>query len=127
MSNMRSEDFEVKDIRPKGMYGSGMVREDEGDRPRFDLLVIEDMPYEHQPLTRWAALLAKGAKKYSARNWEKANSPEELERFKSSAFRHFMQWMAGEKDEDHLTMAWFNMMAADCTEWKLNDKLPSDK
>lgn len=123
---MRSADFEVKDVRPKGTYASGMVREDQGDRPRFDLLIPEGIPYEHQPLTRWATLLARGAEKYSARNWEKADSVEELDRFRASAFRHFIQWMSGEKDEDHLTMTWFNMMAADCTEWKINDELPSD-
>lgn len=47
----------------------------------------------------------------SSRNWEKANSKEELDRFKASAFRHFMQWMSNEEDEDHAAAVLFNINA----------------
>jgi hypothetical protein len=124
---MRSSDFVMKDSGDRMSYESGMVRETQEGKPRFDLLVVEGVPYMEQPLTRFAMLLTRGANKYSARNWECAESEEELERFRASAARHFMQWMSGETDEDHMTSTWFNMMAADYVEWKLRDKLSSDQ
>lgn len=124
---MRSDDFVTKDSGVRQSYDSGMVRDLQEGKPRFDLLVVEGMPYSDQPLTRWAALLARGAEKYGAKNWQYANSQEELARFKSSAARHFFQWLSGETDEDHMTATWFNMTAADYVEWKLNDELSSRK
>lgn len=107
--------FETKDSGDRAEHLSGMQREPEAGRPRFDLLIPQTVPYEHQLLTRCAALMARGAEKYSSRNWEKANSPEELERMRSSAFRHFMQWLCGEDDEDHAAAVFFNMLAAEST------------
>jgi hypothetical protein len=42
-----------------------------------------------------------------------------LERFKSSAMRHFMQWVSGEEDEDHAAAVLFNINAAEYTKSKL--------
>jgi hypothetical protein len=39
----------------------------------------------------------------------KANSVEEMERFRESAARHFVQWMNGERDEDHAAAVVFNL------------------
>ena len=64
--------------------------------------------------------MAEGAKKYSERNWEQANGIEELERFKSSAFRHFMQWLTEENDEDHAAAVVFNINAAEFVKWKIS-------
>lgn len=58
--------------------------------------------------------------KYGYRNWEKANSLEELIRFKASAFRHFMQWMMDETDEDHASAVFFNIQATEFVKEKLN-------
>src|SRR5690606_9127477 len=58
---------------------------------------------------------------YNDRNWEKANSAEEVTRMKSSAFRHFMQWFCGETDEDHAAAVIFNILAAETTEWKIKN------
>jgi hypothetical protein len=102
--------FETKDSGARAAYDSGMVRDTEEGKARFDLLVPLGVPYEKQILTRFADLLARGAEKYSARNWEKANSQAELDRYKSSAFRHFMQWITGETDEDHAAAVMFNLM-----------------
>lgn len=103
----------TKDSGERTAFSSGMTREPDTGRPRFDLLLPEHVPYEHQLLTRAAALMERGARKYSSRNWEKANTPAELERMKASAFRHFMQWMCGETDEDHAAAVFFNVMAAE--------------
>lgn len=111
--------FETKDSGKRDTYTSGMNREPDTGRPRFDLLVPENVPFDQQLLTRCAALMERGAQKYAERNWEKAGSPEELERMKASAFRHFMQWFAGETDEDHAAAVFFNLLAAETTAYKI--------
>jgi hypothetical protein len=58
----------------------------------------------------------------SNRNWEMACGQEELERFKASAFRHMMQWLCNETDEDHASAVLFNINAAEYVKWKLNSK-----
>ena len=64
--------------------------------------------------------MARGAVKYGERNWEKACSRAEWLRFKASAFRHFMQWLADETDEDHAAAVFFNINAAETVKAKLN-------
>lgn len=113
--------FVTKDSGERAVFDSGMQRDTEDGKARFDLLVAEDVPYEAQLLTRCAELMARGAVKYGDRNWEKANSPEELARMKSSAFRHFMQWFCGETDEDHAAAVFFNIDAYESTKWKIEN------
>jgi hypothetical protein len=81
--------YESKDSGQRDEFSSGMLCEPDTGRPRFDLLVPETVPFDEQLLTRCAALMERGAQKYSSRNWEKADSAAELERMKASAFRHF--------------------------------------
>lgn len=120
-------EFETKDSGERIEYVSGMSRDTQNGKPRFDLLVTDDLPFEDQFLTRFAALLARGAEKYGERNWQLADSPEELARFKASGSRHFMQWMCGEVDEDHAAAVAFNIMAAEYVKWKLDDNLRPGK
>ena len=115
-------DFETKDSGERAQFESGMQRDTEAGKPRFDLLMPLGVPYEEQLLTRFAALLGRGAVKYEQRNWEQADSEEELARMKSSAFRHFVQWMAGERDEDHAAAVMFNLLAWETTNWKMNQQ-----
>lgn len=119
----KSTEYVTKDSGKREQFDSGMVRDTQDDKPRFDLLLPLGIPYSDQFLTRVADLLARGAAKYEARNWEKAQGEAELERFKASALRHLMQYIAGETDEDHLAAVVFNMMGAHLVEWKMkNDK-----
>ena len=110
--------YVTKDSGKRQEYASGMVRDLQDGKPDFSLLLPE-MPYDLLPLTRWAALMTRGAEKYGRRNWQVADSHEELERFKASAFRHFVQWMAGEEDEDHMAAVMFNLNAAEYVKYKL--------
>jgi hypothetical protein len=103
----------TKDSGARTQHPSGFVRDCGGNKPRFDLIIPEGVPYEEQFLTRLAGLLTRGAEKYGQRNWEKAKSQDELNSFKASAFRHFMQWMCGEDDEDHAVAVCFNLMGAE--------------
>lgn len=109
------EIFETKDSGRRVMFPSGMNRDVQDDKPRYDLI--------WQPgLKRLAELMSRGAKKYGDRNWEKASTQEELDRFKASAYRHFEQWFAGDIDEDHASAVVFNLFGAEFIKEKLNDK-----
>lgn len=57
---------------------------------------------------RHAALMKRGAIKYDRGNWKKAETEEELERFKDSLLRHTKQYVIGLDDEDHATAILFN-------------------
>lgn len=104
--------FITKDSGKRVDFKSGMRRDIADGKPRFDLI--------WQPgLLRLAELYARGAKKYGPRNWQLANSPEELERFKSSAYRHFFQWFNEQDDEDHMAAVCFNLFAAEYVKDKL--------
>lgn len=111
----------TKDSGKRAEFQSGMKRDLNEDKPRFDLLMPVGIPYEEQILTRFASLMERGAKKYNERNWEKANSEEELLRFKESAYRHLIQWFCGEEDEDHAVAVFFNIMGYESTKYKLEN------
>lgn len=114
-----NEGFITKDSGKREEYESGMVRDTQEGKPGFHYLFVDGIPYDEQFLTRWSALMSRGAEKYGAKNYQKADSEEELERFKASAARHFAQWMCGEVDEDHSVAVAFNLMAAEMVKWKL--------
>lgn len=120
-------DFVTKDSGQREHFDSGMQRDTESGKPRFDLMIPEGVPYEEQLLTRFAMLLSRGAEKYDARNWEKARGEEEVARAKSSAFRHFMQWFCGERDEDHATAIIFNIMVVETTRPKIDGRVNFDE
>lgn len=116
-------DYATRDSGERVEFDSGMVRDTEAGKARFDLLVPDGVPYEEQMLTRFANLMARGAEKYDARNWEKARGEAELLRYRSSAFRHLVQWMTGgqaENDpEDHAAAVMFNLMAGEMVRYKM--------
>lgn len=104
--------FTTKDSGQRENYGDqGGVRDTEEGKPRYDLCIPLNDP--NPMLTRWAYLMARGAKKYGDRNWEKFNDMRAYIRAKSSAFRHFMQWFMGLKDEDHAAAVYFNIQVAE--------------
>lgn len=107
--------FVVKDSGKREEYASGMRRDTTEGKPLYTLIPRE-------LLRRYAMHLTKGAEKYGRENWKLANSQEELDRFRDSAFRHFIQWMDGERDEDHLAAVIFNMWAADYVQEQLEAK-----
>lgn len=104
--------FVTRDSGERKEYASGMRRDIETDKPRYDLIPIFF-------LKRVAELMARGAEKYGARNWELASSEEELARFRASALRHMFQYLSGEVDEDHAAAVVFNLFAAEFVKMKL--------
>ena len=113
--------FTIKDSGVRKEFESGMVRDTSEDKTLWHLIFSGPM------LKRWAIHLTGGAKKYSANNWMKASGQAELDRFKESAFRHFMQWYSGDRDEDHAAAVYFNINGAEYVRDKIeasNGKVP---
>jgi hypothetical protein len=109
---MSKQKFTTKDSGERIKFNSGFQRDTNTGKARYELI-------PHEMLTRLAELMARGAEKYNANNWRLASSPEEYDRFKESAFRHFMQWMRGDTDEDHAAAVQFNI---NCYEWHTQHK-----
>ncbi len=110
--------YKTKDSGVREEYSTGMRRDSQEGKPDFYLCMPLDVPYEEQLLTRFAGLMSRGKEKYGSRNWELSNTQEELDRFKSSAFRHFIQYITDEKDEDHAAAVLFNITAIERIKYK---------
>src|SRR5690348_13247448 len=94
-------EFVVKDSGERQSFDTGAVRDTQENKPRPDLI---------SPFLKWrlGAHLAKGAKKYQERNWEKGFP---FSRLLASAERHLTEFEMGMQDEDHLAACIFNLMA----------------
>ena len=110
---MGTNKFEIKDSGKRQEFASGMKRDTEEDKTKYHLIASGPM------LKRWAVHLTNGAKKYSDNNWMLAASEEEYQRFRKSAFRHFIQWYYGNMDEDHAAAVMFNLNGAEYVKEKL--------
>jgi hypothetical protein len=104
--------FITKDSGQRQEYATGMCRDIQQGKTRYDLVIPYFSNYVNM-FKRWADLMTRGAEKYGERNWELACTQEEFERFRASAFRHFVQWFDGETDEDHAAAVYFNIQAAE--------------
>ncbi len=108
--------FETKDSGKREEFPSGMRRDTQDDKPRYDLV-------DRAFLRRWAELMARGAKKYGEENWRKAATAEELRRFQASATRHLFQWLDGDRTEDHAAAVAFNLAGAEMVAEKLKKEV----
>lgn len=110
-----TKEFTTKDSGKRIDFSSGMRRDIQEGKPRFDLIPIP-------PLRRLADLYARGAEKYGDRNWQLANSEEECQRFLASAWRHFVNWAEGaDTGEDEAAGAVWNIFAYETTKEKLDE------
>ena len=112
----------------------GYVTKDSGERAKFESGMVRDTTEgktlwhkvaDGPLLQRWAELLTRGAEKYPDEeagkpNWMLAEGQVELQRFRQSAFRHFMQWFNGDTDEDHAAAVFFNLNGAEFVKGKLD-------
>lgn len=112
-------EFITKDSGKRMEWATGMRRDVDDEKPRFDLVTPSGLPFDEQMLTRWAMLMMRGAHKYGDRNWERARTLKEWARFRSSAFRHFMQWFTGMDDEDHAAAVMFNIQGAEYVKYRM--------
>lgn len=109
--------FEVKDSGVRQEFVGGMVRDTQEGKVDWWRVAVGPM------LERWAVHLTKGNTKYpdikpGVPNWTLAEGDEEYERFRQSAFRHFMQWFNGATDEDHAAAVMFNVNGAEYVKGK---------
>lgn len=98
MANARSRN-ELKDSGKRRSFGSGAVRDTADGKGRFVLV-------PHFGIKAIALQMERGARKYSARNWENGMP---LSAFLDSAERHLSLFKAGFDDEPHLDAALWNM------------------
>lgn len=109
--------FVTKDSGQRQTFSTGMQRDIQTDKPRYDLIGSG-----WNLIKRWAELVGRGALKYGELNFEKAETEEEMRRFKASALRHAVQWYMGETDEDHAAAVCFNVAGAEMVARKLAAK-----
>ena len=112
-------EYVTKDSGQRAKFESGMVRDTTEGKTLWHK--VADGPL----LQRWAELLTRGAEKYPDEeagkpNWMLAEGQVELQRFRQSAFRHFMQWFNGDTDEDHAAAVFFNLNGAEFVKGKLD-------
>lgn len=108
------DEFEIKDSGARESFEGGMVRDTADDKVDYSNVAYGPMLY------RWAQHCTRGREKYpdpapGVPNWTLAKGMVEHLRFKASAFRHFMAWFWGLRDEDHAAGVFFNVNGAEYT------------
>ena len=93
-----TDTFVVKDSGARVDFATGSRRDVEDDKPDYTLL-----PW--LALARVARHLMKGAVKYGRNNWRLGQSMGRADR---SLMRHVVQYMQGDRSEDHLSAIVFN-------------------
>lgn len=96
----------LRDSGARTTFETGAVREPATGKGRFDLVPPE-------PLRRLAQHYENGAAKYADRNWEKGVP---MGRCLNSCLRHIVDFMAGDRSEDHLAAAVWNLFTYQATE-----------
>jgi hypothetical protein len=86
----------------KKKFSTGAVRSGDAEQTRFDLIT---------PIgrARVAAACAEGAEKYDDFNWEKGMPATDM---LNHAIRHIYMFLAGDRSEDHLGHAGWNVLGA---------------
>ncbi len=93
----------IKEVKGSAVeYSSGAVRSSDAESLRYDLITPIG-------LAAVAAACAEGARKYDDFNWEKGMPANDL---LNHALRHIYMFLSGNRDEDHLGHAAWNVMGA---------------
>lgn len=112
---IQGDRFVVKGGGAQTIGAGGMVRSSAEGKVDYTLALDGSM------FRRWAEHLDRATKPrgdfpgYAKRNWMQALKGDRSERqavmtrAKESAFRHFLQWLRGDKDEDHAAAVFFNI------------------
>ena len=97
----QSQDALTESTEKLTVFNTGAVRCSDADSERYDLITPVG-------LRRLAMTYARGASRYGARNWEKGIPASNL---LNHAIRHIVLYMLGDKSEDHLVHAAWNLLA----------------
>ena len=95
-------DYETKDDGQRVTSPTGALRSNSLGKGRFDLI-------SPIALTRLAKVYERGGIQKGDNNWCKGF---QVSRALSSALRHTYQYLDGQRDEDHLAQACWNLFAA---------------
>lgn len=100
--------FVVKDSGERIQFASGSLRDTATGKLKWSRITFGPM------MRRWAQHLTTAEAKYpdvapGVPNFTLIKTEEEYERYRESAFRHFMSWFHGETDEDHAAAVYFNI------------------
>lgn len=98
----------IEDSGDRTVFPTGSVRDMHEGKGRCDLLPMCVM-------LRLSKHYEAGASKYKERNWEQGIP---CHSFADSALRHMFKYMDGQKDEDHLIAAIWNLCGLAWTEEK---------
>lgn len=98
----------ISDSGERTSFSSGAVRDLHQGKGRCDLLPM-------CVLIRLAKHYENGSLKYQERNWERGIPAHS---FADSALRHMFKYMDGQRDEDHLIAAIWNLCGLAWTEEK---------
>jgi len=91
----------VKDSGARQSFSTGAVRDIQTGKGRYDLIPAI-------PLRRLARHYENGSAKYGDWNWSKGMP---VSRFLNSAIRHLFNYAEGDRSEDHLSAAVFNIFS----------------
>lgn len=103
----------LKDSGQRREFATGSVRDVRTGKGRFDLI-------SPIALRRLAVHLENGMTKYGERNWEKG---QPLMSYMDSALRHLNVYIEGDRSEDHLAAAMWNIHCFIHTEEMINRQL----
>lgn len=107
----------VKDSGKREEFTTGSVRDTRDGKGRFDLIPA-------YPMKRLAVHYEHGSKKYGDWNWSRGQN---LSRYIDSALRHLNNYQAGDREEDHMIAAAWNIFAFVHTEEMIRrGKLPKE-
>lgn len=117
--------FTVKDSGERKQFASGSLRDTTTGKVNWARTAAGPM------LRRWAEHLTHAEEKYpdvapGVANWTLIETDEELERYRESAFRHFMSWYYGEVDEDHAAAVYFNINGVEYLKQKRQEGGPCE-
>lgn len=116
-------EYKIKDSGKRKNYKSGMHRDITEGKAIYPLLIPEYLPLRESLLHRWAMWATKGIHKYGRRNWELANTEEELQHFIDALGRHFFKYYYGVEDgEDHAAAIVWNLNAVESLKWRLENE-----
>lgn len=103
----------LKDSGQRRQFDTGSVRDIRTGKGRFDLI-------SPIALRRLAVHLENGMTKYGERNWEKG---QPLMSYMDSALRHLNVYIEGDRSEDHMAAALWNIHCFIHTEEMINRQL----
>ncbi|SRR6266545_4544726 len=103
----------IKDSGQREDFSTGSRRDIRDGKGRFDLLPC-------RAIRRLVRHYEAGAKKYGDRKWEKG---QPLSRYVDSALRHAFAYLEGQRDEDHLIAAAWNLLCLADSEERIKEGL----